>query len=618
MDDDIQNLRTLLQERGIDEEQLRPDRHGTIVPPTHLTGSTSAWSTALEPLPPAGAIGERVIELREEIGRGGMGVVHAGWQRSLDREVAVKTVLDSSRTADAQALLREAWITGQLQHPNVIPVHTMYLDDGAPLLVMKRVEGHAWSEVLRRGRPLEAELRTFTQLCHVVHFAHTRGFVHLDLKPANVMIGSFGEVYLLDWGVAASTRDDAPPYIPRVRDLRFVIGTPAYMAPELVAAEGAIDARTDVYLMGAVLYELLAGRPPHLAKTMVASLASALASHPPTYPDHVPQGLRAIADRAMARAPGDRYATAAELREAIEDYLVHADSLSLAATAQQRFDQLRAGAPRDDEARERLDRVAGEAEFAFRQALHIWADNDQARAGLQALLEHLIARDLAEGRWQLAARRYADLPDPRPALDAQIQRARTHEASAVDELRRMREDADLGKAAWQRAALGWVGAVGWTSLIGGLGIAERTGLMTPTNLHMFAITVVAAVIFFSFVYFFRDAMTANEINRKLVSLLSLGWIFGVLYWVAAWAADAPFRAAVVGIGPLIALVVAAGAVTTDPRLRPHAIAALIGVVVQLSLVAWAIEILAVTGGVILAMMGRTWAKPPPLVSSTGG
>lgn len=113
-------------------------------------------------------------------------------------------------------------------------------------------------------------------------------------------------------------------------------------------------------------------------------------------------------------------------------------------------------------------------------------------------------------------------------------------------------------------------------------------------------------------------MTANEINRKLVSLLSLGWIFGVLYWVAAWAADAPFRAAVVGIGPLIALVVAAGAVTTDPRLRPHAIAALIGVVVQLSLVAWAIEILAVTGGVILAMMGRTWAKPPPLVSSTGG
>ena len=146
----------------------------------------------------------------------------------------------------------------------MVPVYDLGLDEsGAPFIVMKHNEGDHWlkllgdDEALKKHAPgrerLDAHLAILVQVCNAVHFAHSRGVIHRDLKPENVMVGSFGEVYLVDWGVAT-----------KPGPVTQIAGTPAYMAPEMLGGDGAeISPRTDVYLLGAVLYEILAGRAPH-------------------------------------------------------------------------------------------------------------------------------------------------------------------------------------------------------------------------------------------------------------------------------------------------------------------------------------------------------------------
>ncbi len=153
------------------------------------------------------------------LGQGGMGVVKLARQVSLGRPVALKTLKAQGSVTDAEALLAEAWLAGSLEHPGILPIYAVSLGaDGGPLVVMKRIEGVTWTALLRgeaeldlyaRGRSrLEAHLRVAMSLCDAVHFAHSRGVVHRDLKPDNVMLGRFGEVYLVDW---ASRRAPGPP-----------------------------------------------------------------------------------------------------------------------------------------------------------------------------------------------------------------------------------------------------------------------------------------------------------------------------------------------------------------------------------------------------------------------
>jgi hypothetical protein len=159
----------------------------------------------------------------ETIGQGGMGVVRLAEQVALGRRVAVKT-LRPDRKSDQAAidLLREAWVTGAVDHPNVVPVHDIGLDeDGSPVIVLKRIDGHSWAELMHDADRVRERFRVddlltwnleiLIQVLFALRFAHSRGIVHRDLKPDNVMIGDFGEVYLLDWGIALSLRDDPRP-----------------------------------------------------------------------------------------------------------------------------------------------------------------------------------------------------------------------------------------------------------------------------------------------------------------------------------------------------------------------------------------------------------------------
>jgi eukaryotic-like serine/threonine-protein kinase len=221
-------------------------------------------------------------ELGEPIGRGGMGEVIAAFDKQIGREVAIKRMRSQTPTAhQLQRFLREARVQGRLDHPAVVPVHDLGIDDkGMPFFAMKKVSGTPLSKLLgREGTQRVRLLRAFVDACLAIEFAHTRGVIHRDLKPENIWLGDYGEVYVLDWGIAKiiGESDD-------LSDLRSedsgtlaggVLGTKKYMSPEQGADATQVDARTDVFALGRVLSEMILTEgelPPELVELAGAAL----------------------------------------------------------------------------------------------------------------------------------------------------------------------------------------------------------------------------------------------------------------------------------------------------------------------------------------------------------
>jgi len=244
-------------------------------------------------------------ELFEELGRGGMGIVFRGRDRALDRDVAIK-VTAWSTAADADRLRREARTLASLEHPGIVPVHDVgQLADGRVYSVMRLVRGERL-DASAHTLPLPDRLRLFDRICDTVSFAHARDVVHRDLKPANIMVGPFGQVLLLDWGLARPGSSLAGG---------AAEGTDGYMAPE--QRTGVADTRSDVYALGAILRDLIG-----------AADAGARATRP----------LASIVARAMGPSPAARYPTvtalAADVRRFVDGDAVTAHRETLLDRAQ--------------------------------------------------------------------------------------------------------------------------------------------------------------------------------------------------------------------------------------------------------------------------------------------
>ena len=227
----------------------------------------------------------------KELGRGGMGIVCLAEDRELDRLVAIKILNTPDLTEDLRnRMIREAQIIARLEHPGIVPVHDVgTLPDGRIFYAMKYVRGNRLDEYAAQGASWRDRLRKFQAVCDAVAFAHAHGVIHRDLKPQNIMIGSFGEVLVLDWGVA-KIRDDPRSSAFHQTMEGTVIGTRQFMSPEQARGEiDHLDERSDIYALGAVLYFLLSNQPK------------------------VGKAAQAIAAKAMATAKESRYATASEL-----------------------------------------------------------------------------------------------------------------------------------------------------------------------------------------------------------------------------------------------------------------------------------------------------------------
>jgi serine/threonine protein kinase len=272
-------------------------------------------------------------EVGELLGEGGMGEVRLARDAMFGRDVALKRMRHAHPSDDTVArFLREARIQARLDHPAIVPVHELGSDaEGRPYFTMKRIPSATLHDQLARKDVAKARLlRAFVDVCLAIEFAHARGFVHRDLKPTNISLGDYGEVYVLDWGIARAIRDPGPdvvgttiPTLDGATQAGALLGTPGYMAPEQARGE-PVGTSADVYALGCMLFEILAGEPLHprgtheaIARTISEPTESPAARHPELA---IPPELDAACLAALAADPEHR-PTARALGERVQAYL---------------------------------------------------------------------------------------------------------------------------------------------------------------------------------------------------------------------------------------------------------------------------------------------------------
>lgn len=338
-------------------------------------GSAGGWNHGLRPAAPEtddqalrrvaalreGADGESRPPVRyaleDELARGGVGCIHVVRDRELMRTLVMKTLIDGSQVSDyvLKKFVEEAQITAQLEHPNIVPVHDFgYFSGGEVFFTMKLVQGRTLKDIVKKLRAGDPEtvkgfsrtrlLTVFQQVCMAIGFAHSRGVIHRDIKSSNVMIGDYGETLVLDWGVAKVLgREEALPDEERVSTSRsqsadatmmgLVTGTPAYMPPEQAAGKvDRVDERSDIYALGALLYEILAFRPPFRGRNFKETLRQVItqAPVPPSQrnPENPPSpALEAICLKCLAKRPRERYQTVKAMLDDLEQYLSGVEDL---------------------------------------------------------------------------------------------------------------------------------------------------------------------------------------------------------------------------------------------------------------------------------------------------
>ena len=584
-----------------------------------------------EPSDPALAVTKDVelpsLVVLRVLGEGGMGVVHLARQATLHREVAVKTAKSAGvSTWAARALREEALITANLQHPNIIPIYAMEeTEDGHPRIVMKRVEGTVWSDVLDGSAPLPEEavadplrwhIELLVRVATAIEYAHSRGILHRDLKPENVMLGRFGEMYVLDWGLAVSMREEDRGVLPMATDVKGIAGTPMYMAPEMTLGTGsALGVHTDVYLLGAVLHEVLTGEPPHVAQTVYEAMRRAYVSEAPTFGGDVPPELASICRRALAREASDRFGSAEELRAALVGYLRHRTSNQLSEQASHRLERLRAlvGGEADGDDDRTVRDLFAEARFGYEQALREWPDNGVAKAGLAEAVRQVVMHEVRTKNLEAARSYLAMLESPSPDLQGAVT-ALADELAAqhrtLRELERRAREVDRTMGASGRALAAILFGVGASASLVLIDWADHAGVAALTHTAYLGWLVILALGTTLVVHAFRHVLLSNEVNRQVVYGTASVVAAVVATRFAIFFSDLPvrlgFRFELVVYGMGFAML----AVVSNYRVFTAAVMCLIGAVLDAALQTERLHVLAASLFMAFAALAWAWASAP--------
>ena len=360
-------------------------------------------------------------ELLGRLGEGGMGVVREARQASMGRTVALKMLkeADGDPKATREKFLSEAVVTGELEHPNIVPIYDVGRDaSGSLFYAMKRVKGTPWDSVIGK-KTLRENVEILMKVADAVAFAHSKNVIHRDLKPDNVMLGGYGEVLLMDWGLAITLT---------ARTSADLGGTPAYMAPEMAAGPvERIGFSSDVYLLGSLLYEVITGKTPHTGKNVMQCLFAAARNE--IQPTDKTGELVDIARKAMSTRSDDRFVSVAEFQTAIREYQSHSESILLSAKA-------------DEDLKHAIER--GEYEtfarvlFGFQEAYRLWADNPRAQGGIEETVLAYAEAALARSDFDLGLSMLSEEKPQHVGLLRRLQSARREREARQQRLKTAR------------------------------------------------------------------------------------------------------------------------------------------------------------------------------------
>ena len=426
------------------EEVVHVDREGMVIQTRTLRQFNNNVDTSAD------------YEIIQKVGEGSMGQVFTAKQSSVQRTVAIKTLKPklAAKAADREKFLYEAMITGDLDHPNIVPIHDLGVsDDGTLFYSMKHVTGTEWQKVLDKKTVAE-NVSILLKVADAVAFAHSRRVIHRDLKPENIMLGQYGEVLVMDWGLAVNLGKES----------NFTRGgTPAFMAPEMAAHKvKKIDHRSDVYLLGAILYQLVIGYAPHPGRTVHECITAATRNI--IIPAKKQDELLDIAFKAMATSPADRYQTVAEFQDAIREYQKHAESIAFSDRGYTDLERAKS-----EEGYESYSRAV----FAFQDAIDLWPENTNAETGLVSARVAYAERALEKEDYDLG------LSLVGPDDEKNVELYEKLKAGANDQRTRKKR---LKFARRLATALGIVAVVGiaWGSIM--VGIKQREVALAQTEL----------------------------------------------------------------------------------------------------------------------------------------
>jgi serine/threonine-protein kinase len=524
------------------------------------------------------------VELGASIGEGGTARVFSGRQLALDRQVAVKMLRRDLRSVErTRALLSEAWVTGALEHPNVVPVYALGQNQaGEPMLVMKRISGTAWTEFVRQpeahrarfgsATPLEWNLEVLIQVSNAVHFAHSKGIVHRDIKPDNVMIGGYGEVYVVDWGLAVSLVETGGR-LPPASGVSGIAGTPGYLAPEMVdPLAQPITALTDVYLLGAVLHEILTREYRHRGPNLYEVILDAYRSEPVAYGPEVPLELAQIANRATARDPRQRFPSADAFRAALVEFSRHRESANLAREATDRLGALSAAiaeAGQESADAARIHRAFGETRFGFEQSLRLWNGNLAARRGIDTALRALASYELGRGAHESAALLIADIDSNKADLEVRLealQKSAAEKELSLEALKKLEAERDLRVGATARSRLALFLGLAWTIVPIGTGLLLRDERGGVSYQLFIAHIVFCCLCLLAGVAMGGRTLLQPGVNRTVVGATALTFVSMLIHRVSSSLLGVPQPAALSQEFALYALVLGVLGLTADRRL----------------------------------------------------
>ena len=349
----------------------------------------------------------------EKIGQGGMGTIFAARQVGLSRRVALKTITRGKEGEESQAkFVSEALVTGELDHPNIVPIHEIgCTPSGVYFYSMKEVKGKSWKELIKNKTETE-NLQILLNVCDAMAFSHDRGYIHRDLKPENIMLGEYGEVLVMDWGLAVTT--NALGKAEKISPNMSHAGTPAYMAPEMASCAGElVGAWSDIYLLGGILFEIATGLRPHSGKDIYDCLRAATTNELPKVERD--DELVKIAYKSLNSTPKKRYRTVKEFSEAIRIYLSHQESILLTQSAEKDFIKAE---------KDKNYVLFNQSLHAFQDATRLWQLNSDAEKGESRVRLSYAELALSRGDLDLAETLLFNDKDEHQELSAKIKQAK--------------------------------------------------------------------------------------------------------------------------------------------------------------------------------------------------